>query len=973
MYGMMRGSVTESVDILIVLALKLELDALLKVEAGRRVDWVEVRAEYPYWTATFEGNRGPIRVAAARLTEMGGVATALVAERLSEQLQPKCLAMCGVCAGHPEHTDRGDVIIADRVFQHDVGKQNVSGFQGDLWVHAASRRWRYVAQELEGPAKDFHGYGEPDEEAARWWFLDKLLPEKGVVHDPLRSAGMRRYFPDERRAALLEHLAEQGEITLVGETYQLTGSGKEAIQRMRVGRHGTLIEACPYHIHVGPIGSGSKVEADGEIWERLANGGMRKILGVEMEAATIGAVAQDRGMPFAVAKAVMDHADPKKSDRYKPFAARASAEVLMCFLRRVVGEAKPSARLKIAGAGIGVSLIIAMGLSAVFLADDSSCDELSTEALDLLASPHTSKGAPGGPVTTDPDRLQRARRLATEALQSDSECAPAYNVLGLYYSAVGQPWRSIAELKKAVALEPENCAYRLHLASGLTDVGETENAAPEMALALKCDPENPTFHYQAAGLALATMNVELAAEYIEKALQLDPTREDYHSRAAKIAWLRDDALAALHHAGEAVDLATLHGVEPFSYTEQKARILADLGRHNEAIATLRGSCSDDVWHKDTCCLLALNLFAQGKPSEAKGILTTIFDETGTCCISETGAQLCPDKLITTEKRKLDQAALDAMVQKTTAGAGFTHDIVAPRSTEEAELVGGLMFVLVSEPHNQVTAELDGVELVEIGSKVWQEGTEQLRGTLFSLPYTCALEERRILLSTTTVHAMEITAWIEGSPCSDTIPDQVAPAALGALVARELPALAGWLHDADARAAALTWTPPPFDLEHAFKAVTASLNMLADSPVADADTREFAQRALEDGVCRLLEPATKALEAANEKMHEATGEQIDVISCDRSNELQISLFNHVCGDDEDCALVANVGESFHEMHLAVDVRNWKRAGPYLAAEGFAGGCTDVEDGLVHFWWRGVGGNREHCQFWCSDCGSALPAE
>ena len=33
-------------------------------------------------------------------------------------------------------------------------------------------------------------------------------------------------------------------------------------------------------------------------------------------------------------KAVMDHADPDKSDNFKAFAARASAECLIAFLRQ---------------------------------------------------------------------------------------------------------------------------------------------------------------------------------------------------------------------------------------------------------------------------------------------------------------------------------------------------------------------------------------------------------------------------------------------------------------------------------------------------------------------------------------------------------------------------------------------------------------------------------------------------------------
>jgi hypothetical protein len=52
-----------------------------------------------------------------------------------------------------------------------------------------------------------------------------------------------------------------------------------------------------------------------------------------MEAAAIGRAAFDAGLDrWVVVKGVMDHADPNKDDRYKPFAARASAEVLFAFL-----------------------------------------------------------------------------------------------------------------------------------------------------------------------------------------------------------------------------------------------------------------------------------------------------------------------------------------------------------------------------------------------------------------------------------------------------------------------------------------------------------------------------------------------------------------------------------------------------------------------------------------------------------------
>ena len=67
---------------------------------------------------------------------------------------------------------------------------------------------------------------------------------------------------------------------------------------------------------------------------RGSRASVRKVLGVEMEAAAIGALAYATRLDYAVVmKAVMDHADADKSDNFKAFAARASAECLLAFLR----------------------------------------------------------------------------------------------------------------------------------------------------------------------------------------------------------------------------------------------------------------------------------------------------------------------------------------------------------------------------------------------------------------------------------------------------------------------------------------------------------------------------------------------------------------------------------------------------------------------------------------------------------------
>lgn len=90
------------------------------------------------------------------------------------------------------------------------------------------------------------------------------------------------------------------------------------------------------------MASGGKVIEDPKIWAQLKDMGVRKILALEVEAATIATVAHEREVPqWLIAKGVMDHANFDKDDRFKEFAARASAEVLFALLGELLDGTPP--------------------------------------------------------------------------------------------------------------------------------------------------------------------------------------------------------------------------------------------------------------------------------------------------------------------------------------------------------------------------------------------------------------------------------------------------------------------------------------------------------------------------------------------------------------------------------------------------------------------------------------------------------
>jgi nucleoside phosphorylase/CheY-like chemotaxis protein len=87
-------------------------------------------------------------------------------------------------------------------------------------------------------------------------------------------------------------------------------------------------------LKIGPLASGASVLADGKIREQIREQ-HRKLLGIEMEAYAIHAVANEAMNPKPIAfsiKSVVDFADSTKKDKFQRFGAFTSAQVLKHFV-----------------------------------------------------------------------------------------------------------------------------------------------------------------------------------------------------------------------------------------------------------------------------------------------------------------------------------------------------------------------------------------------------------------------------------------------------------------------------------------------------------------------------------------------------------------------------------------------------------------------------------------------------------------
>jgi nucleoside phosphorylase len=281
----------------------------------------------PYLLGEFLGQGGVVlSVALARSAHMGSRKVSPVTSILVGALRPRCLAMSGVCAGNPGRAALGDVIVPSLVYAFDEGKQTPSGFKGSHRQIPVDERIIRAAQDLS--TAGLPGFRVPTEEEAKLWFLQQLL----AAREPRAHPGRDRYFPPGAWKSALPAYEQEGLITRQdGARWGLTDHGRALIEDVLY----TDVDgpdALPFEVVVGPMATGNVVMERPEIWDELGAMGVRDIAGLEMEAAAIATVAEAEQVPFfLIAKGVMDHAS-NKEDRYKRFAAKASAEVLFALL-----------------------------------------------------------------------------------------------------------------------------------------------------------------------------------------------------------------------------------------------------------------------------------------------------------------------------------------------------------------------------------------------------------------------------------------------------------------------------------------------------------------------------------------------------------------------------------------------------------------------------------------------------------------
>lgn len=210
-------------DVLIVTAVAEEYAAVIAAGGGEVAwalrDGVAVR--------DFAGEGGVLTVAVTQALVMGAAGAVEAAAGLLKDPGMRCLAMCGVCAGKRGDVELGDVIIADRVWQYDTGKDKGGRVEGDVEMFRLHPpAWKQAAERFQVDASAPWLAERPRSyDTQGLWVLERLL-HPGA--DPMKDSQREALCADWKQ--VLARLREAGLIKKT--TRALTAKGRAHIERV---------------------------------------------------------------------------------------------------------------------------------------------------------------------------------------------------------------------------------------------------------------------------------------------------------------------------------------------------------------------------------------------------------------------------------------------------------------------------------------------------------------------------------------------------------------------------------------------------------------------------------------------------------------------------------------------------------------------------------------------------------------------
>lgn len=178
-----------------------------------------------------------------------------------------------------------------------------------------------------------------------------------------------------------------------------------------------------------------------------------------------------------------------------------------------------------------------------------------------------------------------ARLAAQKAVDLDSTLAEAYTARGM--SEAFNDWdpkAALADLDKAVKLDPQNSFPRLFSAWPLVMMGRSDEAVAEVRKAQALDPLSPIINTRVGSALIYARRYPDAVIELRKALQTDPTNILTKAELGRALSLGGRQKEALRELVDVIDLETGYDVATAAVAYGRA---GDLGHAREILAKLQ--------------------------------------------------------------------------------------------------------------------------------------------------------------------------------------------------------------------------------------------------------------------------------------------------------------------------------------------------------------------------------------------------
>jgi arylsulfatase A-like enzyme/Tfp pilus assembly protein PilF len=225
-------------------------------------------------------------------------------------------------------------------------------------------------------------------------------------------------------------------------------------------------------------------------------------------------------------------------------------------------------------------------------------------------------------------RFDEAKKAYLEIVALRPNLAPPYMILGEYANREKQPGEAISLLSKALSILTEArkksttmpsavqnrqiAAVRSHLGISLLMQGKTAESLAELKAALALDPELADLQYDVGNVCAALGQTSEAIGHYRKAVELDPQHENAHHNLGTMLAASGRLDEAIGHFQRSLEIKPDNVRAQVSFAD----LLAGRGLVDQAIAHYRKALEIEPNDVDACNNLGFALAGRGKIDEA---------------------------------------------------------------------------------------------------------------------------------------------------------------------------------------------------------------------------------------------------------------------------------------------------------------------------------------------------------------------